>query len=38
MNNGMECLLILEIFFGIMFISYWLKEIAKELKEIKYRL
>jgi hypothetical protein len=38
MNNGMGVLLVLEIFFGIMFISYWLKEIAKELEEIKRKL
>jgi hypothetical protein len=38
MNNAMGVLLVLLIFFGIMFISYWLMQITKVLNEIKDKL
>lgn len=38
MNNAMGMLLILVMFFGVMFISYWLVQIGKVLEEIKHKL
>ena len=38
MNNAMGILAVIVMYLGIMFITYWLRQIVKVLEDIKHKL